>query len=199
MVFLYQKPIFKEKDMSQILFIILFVVLSLTIPETVSAQSSDVAQKTQDLVAALGKTKYKKKEKKNFAVEVYIDIKNEAVVKNNVRDYAGRYVSEDGSYQIELRVTDNSRIEGSGFDTRFDSDKRHNFTLRDARIEGALLLATKVYDGGQTEKLEAVFINRTVLQGKNPNQIENRETKYGLGFVQINGTWTSRVFCEFKP
>ncbi len=162
----------------------------------VSAQ--DNGQKTQTLIAALGKTKYKKKEKKNFSFEFYVDVKSEAVVKNNVQDYAGTYESEQADYRIELRVAPDGKIEGSGYDSDFNSSKTRNFTLREARIEGALLTATKIFDDGATKNLEAVFNNRTVSQGKNANEIESRETKYGLGFIDSLGTMTNRVFLEFK-
>ncbi len=182
--------------MSQIFILIVALVLSIGLSDTIFAQ--DAQQKTQNLIAALSKTKYKKKEKKNFSFEKFIDIKSEAVVKNNVRDYAGVYETSQDGYRMELRVSADGKVEGSGYDSDFDTSQKEKFTLKDARIEGALLTATKVFADGATEKLEAVFNNRTVVQGKNPNQIESRETKYGLGFIDSWGTVTNRVFLEFK-
>ena len=167
----------------------------------VYAQSAE--QKTQDLIAALGKTKYKKKEKNGISVEVYVDVKSEAIVKNNVRDYAGVYESSAGDYRLELHFSADGRVEGEGFDANFTNGQKREFTLRNGRIEGALLTATKVYAGGMTEKLEAVFNNRRVIEGRNPNRINSSETKYGLGFIDAfgdtDGTLTNRVFLEFKP
>ena len=188
--------------MSQVLIIVLLAILSLGAVDNVSAQTSDAAQKTQNLVASLDKTKYKKKEKRNIVVEVYVDIKNEAVVKSNPADYAGSYVSDGDDYRLDLRVS-GGKIEGSGTDLYFENSdlakqQRRNFTLRDARIEGALLTATKVYENGQTQKFEAVFVNRTAVAGKNPNEIETRITQYGLGFIESNDSMTNRVFLEFK-
>jgi hypothetical protein len=190
--------------MQQILVIILFVVVSLSAPEAAFAQTSDTARKTQDLVAALDKTKYKKKEKKNFVVEVYVDIKNEPLVKNNVREYAGNYGTSGSDYRIELRVLPDGRAEGSGYDLYFENSdfnrqSRRSFTLRDAKIEGALLTATKVYENGEAKKFEAVFVNRTAIGGKNPNEIESRRTDFGLGFIDVQGNFTNRVFLELKP
>lgn len=182
--------------MSRIFILIVVLVLSIGVSDTIFAQ--DAEQKTQNLIAALSKTKYKKKEKKNISFELYIDIKNEAVVKNNVRDYAGVYESTQADYRIELRVSADGKIEGSGYDSDFDRSKKQNFTLKDARIEGALLTATKIFANGETEKLEAVFNNRTVTEGKNPNEINSRETKYGLGFIDSWGTISNRVFLEFN-
>ena len=181
----------------------LIVVFALCVGLSNNAFAQDAERKTQDLIAALGKTKYKKKEKKNFSFELYIDIKSEAVVKNDIRDYAGVYQSPYTDYRIELRVSADGKVEGSGHDSGLDDSQKQNFTLKDARIDGALLTATKVFADGRTEKLEAVFNNRTVVEGKNPNEIRSRETKYGLGFIDSFGTTdgsiTNRVFLEFKP
>jgi len=179
--------------MTKILFLVLFV-FCLVATNAVYAQ--DTQTKTDELVAALAKTKYKKKEKKNISIEIYIDIKSEAVVKSNIQDYSGVYEA-DSDYRLELRVSADGKIEGNGFD-RDSNSKKQNFTLKDARIEGALLTATKVFENGETVKFEAVFNNRTVTQGKNPNEIDRRETKFGLGFIQSSSDWTNRVFLEFK-
>ena len=48
---------------------------------TVCAQS--VEQRTHELVSALDKTKHKVKEKGNIRIELYVDVKNEAVVKSD--------------------------------------------------------------------------------------------------------------------
>ncbi|HEX9961621.1 MAG TPA: hypothetical protein VGB00_11845 [Pyrinomonadaceae bacterium] len=180
------------------LFLIIFLIVGFVSTADTFAQTSDARQKTQEVVASLDKTKYKHKVKKNFEFERYIDVKNEAVVKNPA-EYAGVYESPDSTYRIELRAG-GGKIEGGGYELDFQNSARVNFTLKDARIEGALLTATKVYADGNTEKLEAVFVNRTVTEGANPNKIERRETKFGLGFVDVfNETSQNRVFCEYKP
>lgn len=184
--------------MIQTFVIALFVSLCLFSPENAFAQTAGAPQKTQELVASLSKTKYKHKVKKNFEVEIYIDIKSEAVVKNNVEEYSGNYESENSNHQIKLNIT-SGKIEGSGYDTDFESSKKENFSLRNAKIEGALLTATKVYENGKTENFEAVFVNRTVVQGTNPNKIEHRETAFGLGFINTNGAYTERIFSRYKP
>ncbi len=182
--------------MSRIFILTVVLVLSIGLSDTIFAQ--DAEQKTRDLIAALGKTKHKKKEKKNVSFELYVDIKSEAVIKNNIGNYAGVYESTQSDYRIELRVSADGKVEGSGYDFDLNGSQKQNFTLKDARIEGALLTATKVFANGETKKLEAVFNNRTVTEGKNPNEINSRETKYGLGFIDSLGTITNRVFLEFK-
>lgn len=184
--------------MFQALVLIIFLIIGLISAGRASAQTSDAQARAQEIAAALAKTKYKHKVKKNFEFELYIDIKNEPVVKN-AAEYAGVYESPDANYRIELRAR-GGKVEGSGYETDFQNWARVNFTLKDARIEGALLTATKVYANGATEKLEAVFINRTVTEGANPNKIESRETKFGLGFIKDSGENSqNRVFCEYKP
>jgi hypothetical protein len=179
--------------------LIVFIICGFISAQETFAQTSGAQQKTQEIAASLDKTKYKHKAKKNFEFERYIDVKNEAVVKS-ASEYAGVYESADLNYRVELRAS-GGKIEGGGYETTdFQNPSRVNFTLKDARIEGALLTATKVYAGGNTEKLEAVFVNRTVSEGANPNKIESRETKFGLGFVSVfNENSQNRVFCEYKP
>lgn len=180
--------------MSKVLLLVLFIVcLSLT--NVVFGQNAQA--KTDQLITALGKTKYKKKDKKNIFIEVYVDVKSEAVVKSNVRDFSGVY--ESGSdYRLELRVSADGQVEGKGYDTEYNNSGQKNFILRDARIEGALLTATKAFENGETVKFEAVFNNRTLTEGKNPNEIGSRETKFGLGFIQSNSDWINRVFLELR-
>ena len=166
--------------------------------------AQDAGQRTQALVAALDKTKYKKKEKANISIEIYVDVKNEAVVRSP-SDYAGTYRDEDGENSLELRISSGG-VSGSGSEEMIDGGRTMRYTLRDASINGALLTATKVYENGEQRALEAVFVNRTVSAGKNANQIESRDTKFGLGFIQTGSSsdsesgkhqaWTSRIFLE---
>lgn len=175
---------------------------------TTGVFAQDTAQKTQDLIAALDKTKYKKKEKKNITIEIYVDVKNEPVVKKNLSEYAGLYISDGSGYRLELRIASNGLIEGSGYDIVIGDDSQMlNFTLKDARIEGALLTGTKVFENGETQKFEAVFANRTVVSGKNKDEISTRNTSYGIGFIQSQtqsatalseDSMTNRVFLEFR-
>lgn len=180
--------------MSKFMLLLLFV-FTFVLTDAVNAQNAQA--RTDDLIAALAKTKYKKKEKKNITVEVYVSITSEAVVKSNPAEYSGVYEAAD-DYRLELKVAPDGRAEGGGYERASFDGGRRNFTLRDARVEGALLTAVKVYASGETEQFEAVFNNRTVLTGKNAERIENRETKYGLGFVQNQAEWNNRVFLELK-
>jgi hypothetical protein len=180
----------------------LFILVALLISIGFAGQTlaQDSGQRTRDLVAALDKTKYKKKEKANISIEVYVDVRNEAAVRSDPAEYAGLYEADD--YRLDLRVDKGGIVSGSGYDLLSNSDKRVNFTLKDARIDGALLTATKVYDTSESLPFEAVFVNRTSRAGTRPDMITTSETKFGLGFVQKNSGagagegWTNRVFLE---
>jgi len=157
--------------------------------------------RTQQLVAALDKTKYKKKEKKNISIEIYIDIKNEPAVRAP-SDYTGSYDSDENGNSLSLKVDSSGAASGSGYDS-LNRDRRQSFTLKEAVISGALLTGTKVYENGEQRPFEAVFVNRTVRTGKNANTIESEDVKFGIGFIVNNSSsdgsgntenWTSRVF-----
>jgi hypothetical protein len=175
-------------------------VVGIGLPCGVYAQ--DAGARTSALVASLDKTKYKKKEKKNISIEVYVSVTNEAVIRD-AYDYGGNYASEEGDYSLTLHVERGGAASGNGRDAI--NDRRMSFTLKDASISGALLSGTKVYENGEQQKFEAVFVNRTVATGKNENEITSRDTKFGMGFIQ-KGEWsdkegqhtdrTRRVFLE---
>jgi hypothetical protein len=164
--------------------------------------AQDAGARTSTLAASLDKMKHKKKEKKDTSIEVYVSIKNEPVTRD-AHDYGGNYASEDGDYSLTLHVERGGAASGNGRD--WINDRRMRFTLRDASISGALLSGTKVYENGEQQKFEAVFVNRTVATGKNENEITSRDTKFGMGFIQ-KGEWsdkegqhmngTRRVFLE---
>jgi hypothetical protein len=97
-----------------------------------------------------------------------------------------------------LSISSDGKVEGRGYDNSFDVSGRQKFTLKDARVEDALLSATKIFENGETEQFEAVFSNRIVTAGKNSNQIENRASTYGLGFIQTHAGWSNRVFLELR-
>jgi hypothetical protein len=160
-------------------------------------------QDAASLAAALDKNKYKQKEKSKNGVsvniETYVDIKNEPVVKLPT-EYSGKYADEFGGYALEIRVGKDGGTEGRGRDTLNGSAnaKQMEYTLKNAWIKGAVLTGEKVFSDGTTEHFEAVFVNRTTLAGTNANNIESRDSRFGLGFVQRNSEWENRVFMAAK-
>jgi len=79
-----------------------------------------------------------------------------------------------------------------------DPAVRRTFTLKNGKIEGALLTAMKVYGSGQTEKLESVFLNRTSFE----SPTDKGFTTFGLGTVggptEVSGLTLDRLFYELR-
>jgi hypothetical protein len=170
--------------------IVLMAVLALA----GEVRAQDASQKTRELVAALDKTKYKKKEKANVSIEVFVDVKNEPALRSDVTEYSGLYESD--GYAMQLNVGRDGTASGTGYDSFMGADKM-NFTLKDARVAGALLTATKVYEKGNEQPFEAVFVNRTSRRGANPQNINAASTEFGIGFIQNwNSESTNRVFLK---
>lgn len=161
------------------------------------------AQDAGTLAAALDKNKYKKKDKSkngiDISIEIYIDIKNEPVVKEPSA-YSGSYSSGDNGCSLDLTVSADGSAQGRGIDVlnTNDDDVKTAYTLRNGRVNGAVLTAEKVYADGRSEPFEAVFVNRTTSTGKNADNIESRKTEFGIGFVQKNKDWTNRVFLAAR-
>jgi hypothetical protein len=190
------EPDVKERGMCMYkLILLIMIVFSVGLGTILVAQ--DANQRTRELVASLDKTKYKKKEKANVSVEVYVDVKNTPATKASPAEYSGTY-DADG-YRLQLEVSADGSAKGAGFDTLIDGGRTFNFTLKNAHVDGALLTATKVYDSGGENSFEAVFVDRTSQSGKNPQSVTTTETKFGIGFIQSaegNQNWSSRVFLE---
>jgi len=161
---------------------------------TFSANAQTAGERAQTLATALDKTKHKKKEKKDISIEIYIEIKNETAVRQDPSEYSGLYAA--GGYKLYLRVAKDGSATGTGSDNLQDRGNQIGYTLRDARVQGALLTATKVYENGETQSFQAVFVNRTTSSGTKPDNITGREASFGLGFIQNAGAWTNRVFLE---
>lgn len=163
------------------------------------ASASDAQTKTQAIVASFNKFKHVDKEKHGIRKEKYKKIQSEPVVKANPEDYSGTYEIPDLGFALHLRVDHGSKVEGDGYEPLMqDPAVRRTFRLRNGRIEGALLTATKVYAGGHTEKLEGVFINRTSFESPTDKGV----TTFGLGTagrpIEVSGVTLDRLFYELR-
>jgi len=169
-----------------------------------SVKAQDADERAHDLAASLDKTKYKKKQRANFTMETFLDIKNEPVVVDP-SEYSGVY-KVDG-FRLELNAEKGGTASASGYDTypTDNDEKRVDFTLTNAKIDGALLTGTKVYASGESIPFEAVFVNRTSRTGTDPDHVTSTETTFGLGFIQNDDMeyerqpgsgWPRRVFLE---
>jgi hypothetical protein len=83
----------------------------------------------------------------------------EPVVRQNVRDYAGRYVGIEDEYVVEVRAGDDGRLSITS------REGGREAWLEDLRIDGARVSATKVYRDGRRAEFAATFADR-VLNGE---------------------------------
>ena len=150
---------------------------------TASAQQTSTAAvqtRTSAIVAAFNKYKHVVKERHGVRREKYKDVKSEPVVKANPQDYSGTYEVPDMGFGLQLRVDRNGNAEGDGYEpVGPDASVRRRFTLRNGRVEGALLTATQVYEGGAQDRFEGVFINRTSFD----SPTDKGTTEFGLGVI----------------
>lgn len=174
------------------------------IPTFVKAQDSEVQKRTQDLKTLLNKEKNKSAEKGGVRKGKYKEIRNEAVVKKNLRDYAGVYEVSGLGYTVEIRVTNDGKIEANGSEPKDGNPQQgRRFRLENVKVEGALITAAKIYEDGTTEKFEGVFINRLIREGSSPEQAKYTEIAFGLGVVGIDvkvfdEITLDRLFYSFK-
>jgi hypothetical protein len=156
------------------------------------------AQRTNAIVASFNKKKHAVKEKYGVRVEKYKEIRSEPVILRNVGDYSGSYAAEGLGLSLELRVDANGTVTGKGYEA-IDEDLRvfRGFSLKNARIDGALLIGTKVYERGGTEAFEGVFINKTSFDSPTDKGV----TTFGLGVVEqsvrlAGGVTIDKVFYQ---
>ena len=169
-----------------------------------STQQSGAASRdlrTQAIVASFNKSKHVVKEKRGVRKEKYLDVHSVPAVKQNPADYSGAYEDLSGmGFSLTLRVNRNGLVEGSGFEPMNDEPTvSRSFTLKNGRIAGALITATKVYGNGSSEPLEGVFINKSVFESPTDKGV----TAFGLGVVgkglRINGLNIDKIFYQLKP
>jgi hypothetical protein len=186
------------QQMRMLLMIAIFFSLW-PVPTDIVAQESDSQQRTRDIVAALNKTKHIVKEKYGIRRQKFKEIRSEAVLKENTEDYSGTYEVPDLGYMLNLHVGSDGRIEANGHEPgQAGGPRNREFELRNARIQGALLTATKIYHNGATEKFEGVFIRRTELNSPTDAGVST----FGLGAVgqrvQSGGVVRDTLFYQIK-
>ncbi len=142
----------------------------------VAVRAQDAGARARELAARFDKDKHKVKEKYGVRVEVFVEMRGEPAPRANPADYSGTYESEPDC-PLTLRVSADGSAEGFGHEPSPGGPRK--FTLRGARVNGAVLAGTKVYEDGSAERFEGVFLNfnvRTAPGGK-------AATHFGLGVV----------------
>ena len=153
-------------------------VLAINAGNALSQETS--AQRARVIVASFNKKKHEVKEKFGVRIEKYKEIRSEPVILKNIRDYSGSYEAPELGLSLDLQVDGNGSVTGKGYEA-VDADQRvfRGFTLKNARIDGALLTGTKVHERGGTEPFEGVFINKTSFE----SPTDKGHTTFGLGVV----------------
>jgi hypothetical protein len=169
------------------------IVLLLACVAGIVAQQLSSQTKAREVAAAFTKNKHVVKEKFGVRVEKYKDVRSEPAVKTNIRDYSGVYEVQELGYVISVQVGTDGTIQASG------SEKSRAFRLENAKIEGALLTASKVYADGSKEKFEGVFLNRTDRN----SPTDPGTSIFGLGVVlttpfEVNGLTYDKLFYQLR-
>ena len=178
--------------------ITLFVSLWL-IPVSALSQESDNQKRTQEIVAYFNKEKHVVKEKFGVRKEKYKKVVSEPVIKQNIIDYSGVYEVQGLGYLIDIQVGNEGKVKATGAEpVNGDHRQARRFRLEGARITGAMLTGTKVYEDGGGEKFEGVFINRTDFDSPTDKGV----SAFGLGVVgnpvEFAGVTLDRLFYQLK-
>lgn len=159
------------------------------------ASATDVQYRTRTIVASFSKFKNVSKTRRGITKAKYLKVESEAAIKANPAEYSGVYEVPGIAFALNLTVDANGVVTGTGYEPLTEAVRR-TFTLRNGRIQGALLTATKVYSGGGSEKLEGAFMNRTSFDSPTAAGV----TVFGLGTlgrqIEVSGMTTNRFFYE---
>lgn len=173
----------------------LMIAAIVTATPAAAQQTSAAAQARSSAIAAsFIKSKDVHKEKHGVRKDKYIRVETEPAVRQNPADYSGTYELDMG-FGLQLRVNRDGTFEGTGYEP-LDSNVRRTFALRNGRIQGALLTATKVYADGRTEPLEGAFMNRSRYESPTDKGV----TVFGLGTlgrpITVSGNTLDKFFYE---
>jgi len=161
--------------------------------------SASAQTRARAIAASFNKSKHVVKEKRGVRIDKYKEVRSEPVVKANPQDYSGAYEVPDMGFGIQLRVDRNGHVEGTGYEPAGpDLSVRRRFTLRNGKIEGALLTAMQAYANGTQDRFEGVFMNRTAFESPTDKGV----TVFGLGVVgkavRLAGLTFDKLFYELK-
>ena len=161
----------------------------------IAAPQSSTQSRAQQVAAAFSKSKHVVAEKHRVRREKYKDVQSEPVLHQDITAYSGVYVTDLGD-SIDLKIGSDGRIQATGHDSEQSTGP---FVLENARIDGAVLSATKRYRDGASEPFEGVFINRTEHNAPSDPGI----TMFGLGVVlatprEVDGNTYDKLFYQLQ-
>ena len=116
-------------------------------------------QKAEQMASEFNKEKHKTKEKNGVVTKKDVKVEARPDSRQNVGEYAATYELEGMGQYLTL---DNSSGSWKGLFTESKEGKTNTTgTLKNIRIEDALLTATWVNNDGKEKPFEAVFITRS--------------------------------------
>src|ERR1043165_549560 len=163
------------------------IVLALALLTAVSSYALTV----DEMLARFNKVKQKSKARHGVVMERYVNVHSELAPSRS-----GSYEASDVGRMLTLDVHSDGSVTGRG------AEEGRTFELRDGRVDGSHLTATKRFANGTTEPLEGIFINQRRIEGKTPREITSDRTTFGLGVTSVDftfgGVTVDRLFYERK-
>jgi len=152
---------------------------------------SSSALTVDEMLARFNKVKEKSKHRHGVVMESYLNVHSELAPSRS-----GSYEATDFGRTLTLDVHADGTVTGRG------AEDGRTFELRDGRVDGSHLTATKRFADGTTEPLEGIFINRRRMEGKTAREITSDRTTFGLGVTSVDfmfgGSTFDRLFYERK-
>jgi hypothetical protein len=157
--------------------------------------------RSREILAMFNKTKYESREKLGIHKDRFRQIQSEPVVRRALLDYLGTCRAPDLGYTVRIATTE-AGVSVTGTEPPGDSHAVRRFRLENTSLDGALLKGTKVYEDGNREQFEGLFIDVTDTEGVSPTELTHQAKTFGLGVVSVHGNvsemQTDKVFCHFE-
>ena len=144
------------------LFFLALSFLSWVNPMGAFSQEVSPERRVAEILVPLNKKKYLSVEVHGVRKEKYREIRTEPLTPADPGEYSGTYRSASPDCSVTVRGGSGGAVTATGYETSRDAaGAAHPFTLKDAKLEGALLTGTKLYGDASTDKFEGVFVKRT--------------------------------------
>lgn len=155
------------------------------------AAVSSYALTVDEMLARFNKVKQKSKHRGGVTVESYVNVHSELAPSRS-----GSYEATGFGRTLTLDVHADGTVTGRG------AEEGRTFELRDGRVDGSRLTATKRFADGKSEPLEGIFIHRRRIEGRTAREITSDHTTFGLGVTSVEltfgGSTFDRLFYERK-
>jgi hypothetical protein len=155
------------------------IVLALSVLAALSSHALTV----DEMLARFNKVKEKSKNRHGVVMKSYVNVHSELAPARS-----GNYEATDFGRALTLEVHADGTVAGRG------AEEGRTFELRNGRVDGSHLTATKRFAEGTTEPLEGIFINQRRIEGRTAREIISDHTTFGLGVTSVNFTFAGSTF-----